>query len=155
MRNMRLFSFLQRSLPIDTVQIEQTISHLEQQTSAELRVVVERKLARKNKGISATERANQLFDELAMRETAQRNGVLLYLCFTPHLVAVVGDEGIHRKVGEDFWQAIYQAMKSDCQQGNYTQALCLAIAEVENALATHFPIQPDDNNELPNSVVIK
>lgn len=152
---MGLFSFLQRTLPIDTVQIEQAISQLEQRTSAELRVVVERKLARKHKGLSAIERADQLFDELEMRATAERNGVLIYLCFKPHLVAVVGDEGIHQKVGETFWQAVYQAMKHDCQQGNYTQALCLAIAEVEKALATHFPIQPDDVNELPNSVVIK
>lgn len=152
---MKLFSFLQRQLPIDSTQIEQAITHAEQQTSAELRVVVERKLARKNKVLSAVERAEKLFNELAMRETAERNGVLIYLCFKPHLIAVIGDEGIHQKVGEVFWQAVYQAMKQDCQQGNYTQAVCLAIAEVENALATHFPIQPDDVDELPNSVVIK
>ena len=41
--SMKLFSFLSNKLPVDTQRIEQAISHLEQQTSAELRIVVERK----------------------------------------------------------------------------------------------------------------
>lgn len=148
---MGLLSFLQRKLPVDTEQIEQAILHLEQQTSAELRVVVERKAQHH----CAVERANQLFDELQMRETAQRSGVLLYLSFKPHLVAVIGDEGIHQKVGDEFWQSVYTAMKHHCQQGEYTQAICQGIQQVETQLAIHFPIQPDDVNELPNEVVIK
>lgn len=151
---MGLFDFLSRKLPVDTQQIEQAISHLEQQTSAELRVVVERK-AKNSANLTALQRAEQLFDELKMRETAERNGVLIYLSFKPHYVAVVGDEGIHQKVGEAFWDAVYQVMKNHCQAGQYTQAICEGIKQVEQQLALYFPIQPDDVNELPNEVIIK
>lgn len=148
---MGFFSFLSPKLPVDTQRIEQAISHLEQQTSAELRVVVERKAKHHN----AIERANQLFFELNMQATADRNGVLLYLAFKPHLVAVVGDEAIHQKVGQDFWQSVYEAMKSRCQNGDYTQAICETIAQVATQLAVHFPRNSNDQNELSNEVVIK
>lgn len=148
---MAIFPFFRRKLPIDTAQIEQLIAELEQQTSAEIRVVVERRAKQPN----ALVRAEQLFDELAMHQTAERNGVLLYLAFKPHLVAVVGDVGIHQKVGDAFWQAVYQAMKNACQQGEFTQAICDGIRQVAAELACHFPIQPNDRNELPNQVVIK
>lgn len=148
---MGLFSFLTPKLPVDTQKIEQAILHLEQQTSAELRVVVERKAKQRD----AMARAAALFDELKMAETAERNGVLLYLSFKPHLVAVVGDEGIHQKVGDEFWQNVYRVMKTLCQQGEYTQAICEGIQQVEAPLAEHFPIQPNDVNELDNKVVVK
>lgn len=149
---MKLPSFLSRSLPVDTQKIEQAISHLETQTSAELRVVVERK----NKSqLSAIARAEQLFQELKMHETAKRNGVLIYLAFKPHHLAVIGDEAIHQKVGQDFWQSVYDAMKGNCQAGDYTQAICQGISQIEAQLATFFPYQADDVNELSNDVVIK
>lgn len=149
---MGLFSFLSPGLNIDTHAIEQAIAAAEKQTSAELRVVVERKA----KGsLSALERANQLFDELKMRETAERNGVLIYLAFKPHLLAVVGDEGIHQKVGEAFWQEVYAAMKQHCAQENFTQAIVAGISQVGAALGEHFPLQANDRNELENEVVIR
>ncbi|MDH2997095.1 hypothetical protein A1D22_05310 [Pasteurellaceae bacterium LFhippo2] len=149
---MGLFSFLERKLPVDTQKIEQAISHLESQTSAELRVVVERKA---KKAESAIARASFIFDELEMRNTKQRNAVLIYLCFKPHYVAVIGDEGIHQKVGDEFWQSVYESMKMDCASGDFTQAICNGIKQVEVQLSQHFPIQEDDVNELSNEVIIK
>lgn len=149
---MGLFSFLTPALKIDTDVIEQAIATAEKQTSAELRVVVERKAKR---SLSALARANQLFDELKMRETAERNGVLIYLAFKPHLVAVVGDEGIHQKVGDDFWQQVYHAMRDHCRKGDFTVAICSGIMQVQQVLAVHFPIQADDVDELKNEVVIR
>lgn len=149
---MGLFSFLKPTSPLDTQKIEEAISHLETKTSAEVRVVVERKA---KACTSALARANALFDELNMRATEQRNGVLIYLSFKPHYVAVIGDEGIHQKVGDQFWQAVYDSMKTACQQGEFTQAICLGIEQVEVQLAQHFPLQHGDNNELPNEVVVK
>lgn len=148
---MGLFSGWKRKLPVDTHVIEQAISHLEQLTSAELRVVVERK----SKGESAIARAEALFDELSMRNTDERNGVLIYLAFKPHYVAVVGDEGIHQKVSDAFWQTVYEAMRADCQDGQYTRAICQGIEQVGRQLAIHFPCKADDVDELPNQVVIK
>lgn len=144
--------FFSKKLPINTEQIEQAIAHLETQTSAELRVVVEHKNTSK---FDAIARAEQLFDELNMRETQDRNGVLIYLAFKPHHLAVIGDQGIDEKVENDFWQAVYESMKKQLQLGNYTQAICDGIAQVEEQLARYFPYQANDVNELPNEMVIK
>ena len=46
-------------------------------------------------------------------------------------------------------------MKKQLQLGNYTQAICDGIAQVEEQLARYFPYQANDVNELPNEVVIK
>lgn len=177
---MGLFSLWQRKLPLDTAKIEAAIADLERQTSAELRVVVERKAKQQAParccpthksaefmaqvdsqpcGVEpctpAEQRAERLFDELKMAETAARNGVLIYLCFKPHYIAVIGDQGIHEKVGQAFWQSVYQIMREHCRQGNFTQGICAAIAEIKMQLAAHFPIQPNDVNELPNEVIVK
>lgn len=151
---MGLFSFLSNKLPVDTNIIEQTIAHLEQQTSAELRVVVERKAKIDRIENAAVLRATQLFHELKMDQTVERNGVLIYLSFKPHYVAVIGDEGIHQKVGDDFWQTIYSTMCLNCQNGNYTHAICEAVKAIEAPLSEHFPYL-DDKNELSNEVIIK
>lgn len=149
---MGLLSIFKPKLPVDTAKIEQAILHLEQVSSAELRVVIERKA---KKSHSAVERAEQLFHELKMTRTAERNGVLIYLAFKPHYLAVVGDVGIHEKVPNDFWEHVYQAMKTDCQNADYTAAVCRGIAQVGEQLCHYFPRQDDDVDELPNEVVIK
>lgn len=152
---MEFFSFFQAKLPIDTTQIENAILNAERQTSAEIRVVVERKAKKIKAENVALARAQALFDELQMAETSERNGVLIYLAFKPHYVAIVGDEGIHQKVGDEFWQSIYQIMKTHCQAKHYTQALCEAIEQAGLELARYFPITDNDIDELPNEVVIK
>ena len=139
-------------LPINTQQIELAISHLEQQTSAELRVVVERKNRTK---LTAVARAEQLFDELKMYETQERNGILIYLSFKPHHLAIIGDQAIHQKVGQIFWQSAYDAMKNLCQKQQYTEAICAGINQAGEQLAKHFPRQNNDIDELSNEVVIK
>lgn len=72
---MPLFS----KIPIDKQQVEKAIFQLEKQTSAELRVYVERKIPRKAQVNTGFERALQIFDELGMQVTEAHNGVLIYV----------------------------------------------------------------------------
>lgn len=143
--------FWQRKLPIRPAIIEQTITQIEQMTSAEIRVVIERK----TNASSAQTRAEALFNELGMANTAARNGVLLYLAFEPHYLAVIGDAGIDQHVGHEVWQDIYQTIKSGCQQGDYTYALCLGVQQLGKILAYHFPIAEGEVNELSNEVMVR
>lgn len=150
---MKLRDLFTRKLPVNTDKIEQAIRHLETKTSAELRVLVERKV-KKDTG-SAIDHAQKIFNDLKMDQTQARNGVLIYLAFKPQYVAIIGDEGIHQKVGNEFWTTVYDAMKQDCQNKQFTQAICKGIQEVEKQLEIHYPIQENDINELPNEVIIK
>ncbi|UOP49616.1 TPM domain-containing protein [Pasteurella multocida] len=147
---MPLFS----KIPIDKQQVEKAIFQLEKQTSAELRVYVERKIPRKAQVNTGFERALQIFDELGMQATEAHNGVLIYVAFRTHQCAIIGDQGIHQYVGDAFWQQQCDLMISHFRQNAYTQGIIVAIDNIAKELANYFPIQPDDKNELDNEVII-
>ncbi|MDP9501038.1 TPM domain-containing protein [Bisgaard Taxon 45] len=142
------------SLPIDKARIEQAISQLEQYTSAELRVYVEKNIPKKANVKTGIERALQVFDELDMQQTVRRNGVLIYVAWKSHQCAIIGDQGIHQYVGDAFWQQQCEFMVSNFRQKDYTQGIIVVIDNIGKELAKYFPIQPDDKNELDNEVII-
>lgn len=146
-----MFLFPWQKLPLDTAAIEVAIAQAEAQTSAEIRVVVERKNPQKQ----PLARAESLFGELEMEKTAARNGVLIYLSFKPRGVAVFGDIGIHQQLPPAFWQAACDKMTECCRQKDFSAALCAAVNAVAEPLAHYFPIQENDQNELPNEVVVR
>lgn len=139
-------------LPFDKKQIEAAIARLEQRSSAELRVYIERHLPKSQP--SAIQHALSIFTQLAMTETQARNGVLIYIAYKDQQCAIIGDEGIHQYVGEAFWQQQYAVMVEDFQQKRYTQGVVNTIERIAQRLTLHFPIQPDDRNELDNEVII-
>ncbi|OBX05678.1 membrane protein [Gallibacterium genomosp. 3] len=140
--------------PIDKARVERAIARLELQTSAELRVYVERKLPA-DREISGVQRATELFQQLAMEKTAQRNGVLIYLAFQSKQCAIIGDQGIDHHVEDGFWQQACDLIIAAAKQKQYTEGIVSAIALIGERLALHFPYQENDRNELPNEVVIK
>lgn len=137
-------------IPFDKSQIEQAIFQLEQQTSAELRVYIEPHL----QNAPILDRTLQIFDELGMKQTQLRNAVLIYIAYKDHQCSVLGDEGIHQFVGNEFWHQTHTAMVAEFKQGKHTEAVLVAIHLIGAKLAKYFPIQPDDINELPNEVII-
>ncbi|MDG2914686.1 TPM domain-containing protein [Bisgaard Taxon 10/6] len=143
---MSLFS----RIPFDKQLIERAIAKLEQQTSAELRVYIERYL----KNMPVLDRTLQVFDELEMGKTQARNAVLIYIAHKDRQCAVIGDIGIHQFVGNEFWQQTTDAMIARFKQDNYTDGVVEAIQKIAKELAAHYPNRPDDVNELPNEVII-
>lgn len=141
-------------IPVDKKQIEAAISRLESHTSAELRVYIERKYPKASRDLSVMERALQIFDELNMANTAEKNGVLIYLNYKQHLCAIIGDQGIDQHLDAAYWQTQCDLMTADFKQRKYTAGIVAAIARITDVLAEHFPIQANDQNELPNEVIV-
>ena len=50
--------------------------------------------------------AERAFEKLGMARTRQRNAILFFVVPSRRRFAVLGDEGIHAKVGQEFWDAI-------------------------------------------------
>jgi uncharacterized membrane protein len=98
--------------------------------------------------------AARQFETLGMTQTAERNGVLLFVAPVSQTFAVIGDEGIHARCGPDFWKDVAAAMETDFRAGRYTDGIVKGVARVGEALATHFPRQEGtaDANELPDEV---
>ena len=56
------------------------------------------------------DRAAEIFLKLNMQNTKDRNGVLLYIAMKDHELALFGDEGIHQKVGAEYWKNAVKKM---------------------------------------------
>ena len=89
-----------------------------------------------------------------MHLTAERHGVLIYLAIEDHTLAIVGDEGIHRRVGDAYWAGVRDLMVTKLREGRALDAVLTGVAEVGRVLAEHFPRRPDDRNELSDQVSI-
>jgi uncharacterized membrane protein len=87
-----------------------------------------------------------------MHETAERNGVLLYLAVEDHKLAIVGDEAIHARVGDSYWTAVRDAMVERLRRGEAREAIVHAVRDVGGILQKFFPRRPDDRNELSDQV---
>jgi uncharacterized membrane protein len=127
--------------------IQQAIADAERMCSGEIRVHVDMWC----KG-DVMQMAKKVFEKLKMHETAERNGVLIYLALEDKKLAILGDKGIDEKVPEGFWDLAYTSMRKLFAEGNYTQGLQVGIGMAGEKLRTYFPYQKDDRNELSNEI---
>src|SRR5262249_18865048 len=127
--------------------VAEAISHAERSTAAEIRVHLDHRCAE-----DAMARAVEVFERLHMHRTADRAGVLLYLAMDDHKVAVIGDTGIHQRVGQGYWDGLIARVIRHLREGRPREALVGAVAELGAVLATHFPRRRDDRNELSDRV---
>jgi uncharacterized membrane protein len=131
-------------------QIVDAIREAEQQTSGEIRVYVESRC----RFVDPLDRAAEVFTLLQMEKTSARNAVLVYLAVKDRQLAILGDQGIHEKVGEVFWQQQVSKILSEFRRDHFADAIAKMIAEIGDALKTHFPYdRQSDVNELPDDIV--
>jgi uncharacterized membrane protein len=135
---------------IEVDRVEEAVRAAERSTSGEIRVA----LARFYFWGDARRAAERAFARLHMERTRQRNGVLIFIAPRQRALAIVGDRGIHERVGDAFWRAIVAATADAFHAGELTAGLVRAVEAVGQALATHFPPVATDVNELPDSVVV-
>src|SRR6476469_6329065 len=112
-RKKEFFSKQESQLIVDA------IKNAERQTSGEVRLYVESRC----KFVNPLDRAAEIFFGLKMEETAERNGVLVYVAIKDRQLAVFGDKGIHEKVGDDFWEKEVGQMISHFNSENYAKGL--------------------------------
>ena len=133
--------------------IAAAIHDAEMKSSGEIRCHLEHKVPR-NRPFNGDPylRARGLFARIGMHETLERNGVLFYLATGSRRFAVLGDEELHKKVGEEFWRQAADLMNGEFKAGRFVEGLTAAIALVGAQLAEHFPRKSDDVNELPDTI---
>jgi uncharacterized membrane protein len=132
---------------LDTGRIEAALAAAEKKSSGELRVSV----APLFWG-SVRKEAEAAFDRLQMAHTKERNGILFFVVPSRHEFVILGDEGIHAKVGQPFWDELARILTEHFAQDRYTEGLIAAIDRAGERLAEHFPRQAGDVNELPDTV---
>ncbi len=136
--------------PEEKQRIVKAVQEAEQRTSGEVRVFVESKCSY----VDAIDRATEIFFNLGMQNTKERNAVLLYVALKDHQLAVFGDEGIHQKVGTEFWRKEVFKMIKNFSRDNYAEGISQCVEDIGNALQLNFPFDnKTDKNELPDDIV--
>ncbi len=93
------------------------------------------------------------FYSRGLYRTREENGILIFLsCFERHVV-VLGDRGIHQKMGDHHWHEVRDRIIQGIRQGRACEGICEAIESCGRALAEHFPRRADDVNELTDEVI--
>jgi uncharacterized membrane protein len=128
-------------------EVARAIGEAEKQTSGEIRVFVSESAVD-----NAVLEGEKQFIRMGMTKTAQRNGVLIYFAPKSQKFAVIGDEAVHKKCGQKFWEHITEEMTPLLKSNKFTEAVVLAVRDIGRALAKEFPPIANDKNELPNRV---
>ena len=127
--------------------IVKAIAAAEAKTSGEIRVFIQRG---EIDDVVAAARAQ--FQKLNMTATRERNAVLIFVAPRSQKFAVIGDEGIHQRCGDEFWQQLVAAIGDHFKREDFTSAIVRAIEVSGERLAEHFPRAAGDRNELPDTV---
>ena len=98
-------------------------------------------------------RAERAFFERGLYKTKKNTGVLFFLSLLERKVWVLADKGIYEKMNQKTLNRFANEVSRGIKENQACEALSKAIQEIEALLSQHFPITPDDTDELPNDVM--
>ncbi len=131
----------------ERARVRSAIREAERHTSGEIRVHLDIPILDE-----VLEHAAFVFRDLGMDRTKERNGVLLYVSVPGRKVAVIGDAGIHAKLGQAYWQDVLDTVLAHFKDQRFCDGLCAGVEMIGEKLKEHFPWQRDDVNELSDEV---
>ena len=123
------------------------IREAEKWTSGEIRVHVKKRSKR-----DALKYAERVFHLLGMHKTNHRNGILIFVALDSRVFAIIGDQGIHDRVGVDFWDKTRDIMGPYFSRGQIKEGAIAGVLSAGEQLKAHFPHEKADSNEIPNKV---
>jgi uncharacterized membrane protein len=136
--------------------IDEAIAASERLHRAEIRVALETALPVGHlwRGVSARDRAAELFATLQVYDTAENNGILLYVLLAEHDIEIVADRGFRGRVEASDWTQICGELEAAFRQGEYRVGMLAAISRVTALAVAHYPAGADNPDELPNRTLI-
>ena len=148
--------------PTVLTQLEQRVAQSELRHSGEIRIFVEAGLPNSYlwsdapSALISRQRALAMFGKLRVWDTANNNGVLIYLLLAEHAIELVADRGLNDLVPPEVWQTVVARMRDAFQNRDFEQGLTHAVDEVTALLAQHFPLVPGQTNlnELSNAPTV-
>ncbi|MES2430733.1 MAG: TPM domain-containing protein [Bacteroidota bacterium] len=150
---MGLFPFFKKKNLLSSAEedlIVKAIRAAEKKTSGEVRVYVESHC----RFVDPVDRAMEVFFGLKMNDTDDHNGVLIYIALKDRQLAIYGDEGIHTRVGKEYWQNAVQQMLQLFTKHDHVGGICQTVTTIGQTLEKEFPYEHnDDKNELPDNIV--
>ena len=149
-----------RALPeAALLRLETRVAASERRHSGEIRICVEAGLPLSYlwKDLHARARAITLFGKLRVWDTAQNNGVLIYLLLAEHAIEIVADRGLNTHMNPAQWQALITPMRAAFRERRFEDGLNQAVDAIDALLVQHHPLAAGEANpdELPNRPVLR
>jgi uncharacterized membrane protein len=136
--------------------IEQAIARAERTHAGEIRFAIETALPPLHvlNGMAPRARAHDVFAALRVWDTAQNNGVLIYVQLADRVVEIVADRGFEGRIGPPEWQAVCRLMEEEFRAGRFEAGSIAGVDAVGSLLRRHFPASADplaqSTNQLPD-----
>ncbi|NDW07244.1 TPM domain-containing protein [Jiella pacifica] len=86
--------------------------------------------------------------------TADRTGVLIFVSEAEHHAEIVADAGIAAKVPQEAWDAAVAGLIEAARQNRLADGYVTAVTTTGAILASHFPGDAKNANELPDRLVV-
>ncbi len=93
------------------------------------------------------------FYQERLYKTRDNNGILLYISVLEKKVWILADTSINEKIDQEEWDNIIAELTATLKDGDRCEAICRAIQQIGNILASHFPYKKDDTDELHNLII--
>lgn len=150
------WSAQRRFTPRVLSEIEREIQELETRHAGELRFVIEAGLDLPEllQDVTPRQRALQIFGQLGVWDTADNNGVLIYVLLADHDVEILADRGVAARVPLAEWEHVCHEMEAHYREGRYAEGSIAGVRGVGRLLARYFPASRGDANELPNQPIV-
>src|SRR4030081_2640852 len=136
--------------------IEVAIREAESLHAGEIRFVVQTALDLPDlvQDLPPRQRAMQVFGQLGVWDTAQNNGVLIYVLLADHVVEIVADRGIAPRISQSEWDGVCREMERGSGEKPFGEGSVAGARGVGRLLSRHFPGRRADADELPNEPVL-
>ena len=142
-------------------QLTQAVAASELRHTGQVRLCIEAGLPASYiwRGACARERAVAMFSKLCVWDTAQNNGVLIYLLLADHAIEIVADRAIACYVPQHIWDRLTVKLSEALRAGRTADGLMQTLADVSALLEQHFPCTSTTSgqprpNELPDAPFI-
>lgn len=136
--------------------IDAAITASEQHHRAEIRCAIETALSAGQllRGVAGPARAAEVFASLGVWDTAENNGVLLYVLLAERTIEIVPDRGFAAVVTPAEWAGVCAEMEVALGAGRYEEGTVMALEQISTLARQHFPAMGYDRNELPDRTVL-
>ena len=134
----------------ESAKINSAIKDAESKTSGEIKLVMARHCWGKMEA-----KAAKIFRELGLDKTKEHNCVLILFIVTNREFLIHGDQGIHERVGQEFWDDIRDKMEAAFKQDEFGDGIIRGVCLIGEKLSRYFPYQRDDIDEISDEIIYK
>ncbi|QQS35638.1 MAG: TPM domain-containing protein [Ignavibacteriales bacterium] len=138
----------------DLLRITKAVRNVESTTQGEICVSIKEQRSFFEKKKTIKQLADSEFFKQGVNKTKFGTGILIFLILKERQFYILGDKGINEKVTPETWDSIKNKMQEYFNIGEFGKGIKTAVEMAGEILTAHFPIKPDDKNELSDTVKI-